>query len=44
LEYQIPTRPVVADVADVVRQRADALMLLGKLTLSMHAANEHATP
>ena len=29
IEYPIPTRAEVADVADVVRQRADALMLSG---------------
>jgi pyruvate kinase len=30
IEYPIPTRAEVADVADVVRQRADALMLSGR--------------
>jgi pyruvate kinase len=29
IEYPIPTRAEVADVADVVRQKADALMLSG---------------
>lgn len=31
IEYPVPTRAEVADVADVVRQRADALMLSGAL-------------
>jgi hypothetical protein len=34
IEYPVPTRAEVADVADVVRQRADALMLSGVLCVS----------
>ena len=30
IEYPTPTRAEVADIADVVRQRADALMLSGE--------------
>jgi hypothetical protein len=34
IEYPVPTRAEVADVADVVRQRADCLMLSGGFACS----------
>lgn len=36
IEYPIPTRAEVADVADVVRQRADALMLCGETAMGRY--------
>ncbi len=33
IEYPIPTRAEVSDIADVVRQRADGLMLSGTMGL-----------
>lgn len=36
IEYPIPTRAEVADVADVVRQRADALMLSGESAMGKY--------
>ena len=36
IEYPTPTRAEVADVSDVVRQRADALMLSGESAAGAH--------
>ena len=36
IEYTTPTRAEVADVSDVVRQRADALMLSGESAAGAH--------
>lgn len=38
IEYPIPTRAEVADVADVVRQKADALMLSGESAMGAYPA------
>lgn len=36
IEYPIPTRAEVADVSEVVRQQADALMLSGESAMGLH--------